>query len=268
MKNNKGKHIRKKKNKIFRLVTVVLIFTLLFSISYIVYELYCNYISRKDKEELSNIMTNIQTNVEPETNTNNAKTEKMLKVEELHKQNADIVGWLQIEGTNIDYPVLQTNDNNFYLSHNYKKDYSKSGSLFLDKDFDLQKPSTNYLIYGHRNTNGLMFEDLINYKKESYYKEHPIIKFTTLNEDCEYEIVSVFLSRVYYKSEKNVFRYYYFINAENEEEYNYYITNCKEASLYDTGKNASYGDQLLTLSTCEYSQNDGRLAVVARKIEK
>ena len=93
-----------------------------------------------------------------------------------------------------------------------------------------------------------MFEDLVNYKKESYYKEHPIIKFTTLNEDCEYEIVSVFLSRVYYKSEKNVFRYYYFINAENEEEYNYYITNCKEASLY--------------------SQNDGRLAVVARKIEK
>ena len=101
MKNNKGKHIRKKKNKVFRLLTAVLIFTLLFSIFYIIYELYCNYISRKDKEELSNIMANIQTNVEPETNTNNAKTEKMLKVEELHKQNADVVGWLQIEGTNI-----------------------------------------------------------------------------------------------------------------------------------------------------------------------
>ena len=112
-----------------------------------------------------------------------------------------------------------------------------------------------------------MFEDLVNYKKEEFYKQHPIIKFTTPTEDSEYEIIAVFLSRIYYKSEKNVFRYYYFINAENEEEYNEYITNSKKASLYDTGKTAEYGEQLLTLSTCEYSQEDGRLAVVAKKVK-
>ena len=110
-----------------------------------------------------------------------------------------------------------------------------------------------------------MFSDLLDYKSEELYKEHSTIKFTTEQEDVEYEIIAVFLSRVYYKSEKNVFRYYYFVNAENEEEYNNYVENAKKASLYDTGKTAQYGDQLLTLSTCEYSQDDGRFVVVARK---
>ena len=112
-----------------------------------------------------------------------------------------------------------------------------------------------------------MFAELLNYKEESYYKEHPTIRFTTLAEDKTYEIIAVFKSRVYYKSEKDVFRYYYFINAESEEEYNNYINESKKASLYDTGKTATYGEQLLTLSTCEYSQEDGRFVVVAKKVQ-
>ena len=112
-----------------------------------------------------------------------------------------------------------------------------------------------------------MFQGLLEYKEESYYKEHPTIRFTTIKEDSEYEIISVFLSRVYYKSEKNVFRYYYFVNANNEQEYNDFVNNAKKVSLYDTGVTAKYGEQLLTLSTCEYSQEDGRFAVVCKKIE-
>ena len=128
-------------------------------------------------------------------------------------------------------------------------------------------PSSNLLIYGHNNKNGNMFQELLKYEDESYYKEHPIIQFTTVDEDSTYEIIAVFKSRVYYKNEQNVFRYYFFINAENEEEYNYYVEESKKASLYDTGKTAEYGDQLLTLSTCEYSQEDGRFVIVARKLE-
>ena len=97
--------------------------------------------------------------------------------------------------------------------------------------------------------------------------EHKIIKFTTDKEDAEYEIISVFLSRVYYKHEKDVFRYYYFIDAKNEKEFNDYVENSKKVSLYNIDSTAKYGDQLLTLSTCEYSQEDGRLAVVAKKID-
>ena len=111
-----------------------------------------------------------------------------------------------------------------------------------------------------------MFQDLLKYKNEDFYKEHTKIKFTTNKEDNVYEIISVFYSRVYYKSEKNVFRYYYFVNANNEQEYNDFVNNAKKSSIYDTGINANYGDQLLTLSTCEYSQEDGRFVVVAKKI--
>ena len=193
------------------------------------------------------------------------KTERMLQLEKLQVENSDIMGWIEIEGTKISYPVLQATDNDYYLTHNYKKEKASGGALFLDKDFDLEKPSTNYLIYGHRMENGTMFEDLMKYSDETFYKEHPNIRFTTNKEDIEYEIIAVFYSRVYYKSEKNVFRYYYFINAENEQEFNNYIENTINESIYDTDKTAEYGDQLLTLSTCEYSQEDGRFAVVARR---
>jgi len=193
------------------------------------------------------------------------KSEKIIQPEELQKDNSDIIGWIAIPGTNINYPVLQTIDNSFYLTHDFKKEYSENGSIFLDKDFDLEKPSTNYLIYGHRNKNGQMFDDLINYKKEEFYRKHPTIQFTTFKENSEYEIIAVFLSRVYYKYEINVFRYYNFIDADTREDFDNYVNNCKEAALYDVGKTAKYGDQLLTLSTCEYSQTDGRLVIVARK---
>jgi len=214
----------------------------------------------KEEENYENILKNIQ--VTPTEN----ETERMLQVIELQKENPDIVGWLEIEGTKINYPVLQDNDNEYYMTHNYKKEYTKDGSLFLDKDYNWELPSTNLLIYGHNNLNDKMFHNLLDYKDESFYKEHPIIRFTTEKEDAEYEVIAVFYSRVYYKSETDVFRYYYFINAENEQEFNDYVNNSKHASIYETGKTAECGDQLLTLSTCSYHTEDGRFAVVAKKM--
>ena len=147
-----------------------------------------------------------------------------------------------IENTNINYPILQGIDN-------------------------WNIPSNNLLIYGHNLGNGMMFQELLKYEKESFYQEHPIIRFTTTEEDAQYEIISVFKSRVYHKSEKNVFRYYFFLNNESEEEYNQFVKNAKNASLYSIDTTANYGDQLITLSTCSYYVEDGRLAVVGRKIK-
>ena len=190
----------------------------------------------------------------------NVETERMKKLKELQKENSDIIAWIEIENSKINYPVLQGEDNSFYMTHDYKKEYSKDGSLFLDKDYDWNIPSSNLLIYGHNNRGSAeMFVDLMNYKKEGYYKNHKIIRFTTAEEDAEYEIISVFLSRVYYKSETNVFRYYYFINAENEQEFNDYVENSKKASLYDIDATAEYGDQLLTLSTCSFHTEDRKI---------
>lgn len=253
----KGKHASKSIKRYLQIICVIIFFI---CVGIIIYH---NKNANKEKQEYKEILNDIKID---ETQITEEKTERMLQVEELQKENNEIIGWIEIEGTNINYPVLQGADNQYYMIHTYQKEYSKNGSIFLDKSYNWELPSSNLLIYGHNNRNGTMFEDLVKYKEESFYKEHPVIRFTTVSEDCEYEIIAAFLSRVYYKDEKNVFRYYYFINAENEEEYNDYIQNCKKASLYDTGKTAEYGEQLLTLSTCEYSQTDGRFAVVAKKI--
>lgn len=248
----------KKMSKLAKIIFIFLITIFVCSISYLIYYLYD--INNINKEILNNIIID-------ESKITDNKTERMLKLEELQKENEEIIGWLEIEGTNINYPVLKTSDNDYYLTHNYKKEKSNVGSLFLDKDFDLINGSSNYLIYGHRNKNGLMFEDLMKYAKEDFYKKHKTIKFTTNKDDSTYEILAVFYSRVYYKNEQNVFRYYYFVNANNEQEYNDFVENAKKASIYDTKVTANYGDQLLTLSTCEYSQEDGRFAVVCKKCQ-
>lgn len=244
-----AKHKINKRHKSKRIV-LVLIFIIAFVIA--------TYIYNKSDNALNEIVID-------KTKVTSEKTERMLQVEELKKENEDIIGWLEIPNSNISFPVVQGTDNQYYMTHTYKKEKSKDGSIFLDKDYNWDLPSSNLLLYGHNNKNGNMFQGLLEYKEESYYKEHPTIKFTTVNEDSEYEILSVFLSRVYYKNENDVFRYYYFINAENEEQYNYYIEESKKVSLYDTGKTAKYGDQLLTLSTCEYSQEDGRFVIVAKR---
>ena len=256
--NNKN---LKKGNKIKITLLIVLAIIVVLGVTYTLYYLYDNYKAKKDNTD---ILNNIEIN---ETDITENKTQRMLQLEELQKENEEIIGWLEIEGTNINYPILQASDNDYYLTRNYKKEKASTGSLFLDKDFDLINGSSNYLIYGHRNKNGLMFEDLMKYAKEDFYKKHTKIKFTTNKDDSIYEILSVFYSRVYYKSEKNVFRYYYFVNANNEQEYNDFVNNAKKVSLYDTGVTAKYGEQLLTLSTCEYSQEDGRFVVVCKKIE-
>jgi len=255
-----------KKAKVIKIILIILSFVFICSIIYVIVYFYNNNKSMEERNLLENIVIDENKIEEEVVDVSNIKTENIIKLEELQKENSDIVAYIEIDGTNISYPVLQTTDNDYYVTHNYKKEYSKLGAIFLDKDSDLNRPTTNFLIYGHRAENGTMFEDLVNYKKEDYYKEHPVIKFITPEEESEYEIIAVFLSRVYYKSEKNVFRYYYFINAENEQEFNDYVNNSKRDSLYETGKTAEYGEQLLTLSTCEYSQEDGRLAIVAKKL--
>lgn len=256
----RAKHSKKSNNKFKKLLLLLLVIIFIFSIGYMFYYIYNNNKNKKDSTDILNEVKIDSTQVTEE------KSEKMLKLEELQKENNEIIGWLEIEGTNINYPVLQGTDNEFYMKNNYKKEKSKDGSIFLDKSYNWDIPSSNLLLYGHNNKNGIMFQDLLKYKNEDFYKEHTKIKFTTNKEDNVYEIISVFYSRVYYKSEKNVFRYYYFVNANNEQEYNDFVNDAKKSSIYDTGVNANYGDQLLTLSTCEYSQEDGRFVVVAKKI--
>ena len=185
---------------------------------------------------------------------------------ELYQQNGDLVGWISISDTNINYPVMQSvNEPNFYLKHGFDEEYSDYGCPYVQEDCDVQKPSDNLVIYGHHMSNGSMFAHLEKYKDESFWSEHRTITFNTLTDKQEYEIVAVFRTVVYTDS-PDAFKYYRFVDAENADEFDDYIAKCKELSFYDTGVTAEYGDKLITLSTCEYSRNNSRLVVVAKRM--
>ena len=182
---------------------------------------------------------------------------------ELFLQNPDMVGWISIAGTTVNYPVMQTpNDPNFYLKHNFEKAYSDLGVPYVQEDCSMED-SDNLIIYGHHIKGGKMFGALEDFKSQSFYEEHKTIQFDTLTEHAEYEVIAVFKTVAYSPAG---FRYYDFVNAEDEEAFNAYVAKCKGLALYDTGVTAEYGDRLITLSTCEYSAQNGRLVVVAKKI--
>ena len=183
----------------------------------------------------------------------------------LLNKNKRLIGWVKIDDTNIDYPVMQTTDNEYYLDHNLNQEYDKNGSIFMDKDCDVLKPSTNLILYGHHMKSGQMFGGLSLYSDQNYYEKHPCIQFDTIYEKGLYEIMYVFRSRVYSEDEI-VFKYYQFIDAQSEQEFDSYMNDMEGMSLYDTGVTAQYGDRLLTLSTCDYQEKNGRFVVVAKKV--
>lgn len=183
----------------------------------------------------------------------------------LYNKNKSLIGWLKIDDTNIDYPVMQTVNNEYYLDHNYTQEYDKNGSLFLDKDCDIVHRNTNLIIYGHHMKSGKMFGGLNKYSSEDYCKKHATIQFDTIYEKGTYEVMYVFRSRIY-NEEEIVFKYYQFFDAASEKEFNSNMQEMAALSLYDTGVTASYGDELLTLSTCDNSETDGRFVVVAKRV--
>lgn len=185
------------------------------------------------------------------------------KYTELHKENADMVGWLSIPGTEIDYPVMQKAGNEYYLHHDFYGEENRHGCLFVKDIADVNTPGDCFIIYGHNMKDGTMFGDLDEYRSEGYYQEHSVLKFDSLYEEREYEIMAVFLSHVYKEGEEG-FRYYDFYTADTEEAFQEFYENVMENALYDTGVTAAYGDTFLMLSTCAYHEEDGRLVVVAK----
>lgn len=184
-------------------------------------------------------------------------------LEELHKSNEHVVAWIKIDDTNIDYPVLYSKDD-YYLNHNYKKEKVEEGSIYIDKYNTLS--DKNLILHGHNMRNGDMFHDLLEYKKKDFYNNHKIIEFYTLDGYNKYEVIAVFLSKVYKKTD-NVFKYYKYYGDKIENDYDEYIRNIKKLSLYDINLTGS-GEDLITLSTCEYSVKNGRMVVVAKKVEE
>ena len=181
--------------------------------------------------------------------------------------NNDLVGWINIPGTNIDYPVMQTpTRKDYYLYRNFDKEWSSWGSIYVREECDVFGPSDNVVIYGHRMKDKTMFYQLENnYTKKSFWQDHQYFTFDTLYEHHTYQIIAAFNVDV---TANDFFAYHLYNDFANEEEFNQFMATVHSMQLYDTGLTAEYGDQLLTLSTCRnntYYYNQ-RFVVVAKRI--
>lgn len=178
--------------------------------------------------------------------------------------NPQIRGWIFIPDSPISFPLLQGEDNDYYLKHDIYGQESRYGSIFVDCDADLYGGAPNLLIYGHHMKSGSMFGPLKEYREEAYYREHPSFFLLLPKEQREYEIVAVLHNDIFSR-EQEPFQYYDYAHIDSEEMFEEYYNGIKELSLYDTGVTASYGDELVTLCTCDYGGKEQRLLVVGRR---
>ena len=188
------------------------------------------------------------------------------KFADLYTRNHEFVGWLTVDGTNIDYPVMHTpDDEEKYLRRDFDGNSSSSGTLFVAAASDPIAPSDNVIIYGHNMKAGTMFHSLLNFEKKEYYEEHKLIEFDTIEEDAQYEVIAAFRTKID-ESDPSLYKYYEFHNASSEEEFNEYVSKVKSMTPYEIEATAKYGDKLITLSTCAYHAEEGRYVIVAKKL--
>lgn len=187
---------------------------------------------------------------------------------EMYNENTDLAGWIKIAGTPIDYPTMWTPENpTYYVDKGWDKTDNQAGLPMIDAKCSLN--SNNIIIHAHNMKNGSMFGTLKKYKDKKYFEKHQTINFDSLYQTGRYQIIGVLLAKVYYNElpQDSDFVFYNYTNLDTQEEFNEYIDWVKKLSLYETGETAKYGDKLITLATCNYHTQDGRILVVAKKID-
>ena len=195
-----------------------------------------------------------------------SEPEKQASYQNLYWENTDMVGWIQIEGTSIDYPVMQTPaDPNYYLKHDFEKRHTDYGCPFMQADCDALAPSDNLILYGHNMKDGSMFADLARYRSKDFWQAHKTVRFDTALGGSAYEIFAVIHTTVQ-ADDADAFPFYRFVDAAAPEDFAAYVSACKARALYDTGVSAQYGDKLLTLSTCYNITDNGRWLIIAKRI--
>ena len=218
-------------------------------------------------EELSSVV--VEENVEEnktekkqEIKAENIREEKTIDINKLYQTNSDFIGWLKIDNTSINYPVMQTENarKDYYLRKNFYKEYSQWGTPYIAEYCNILN-SDNTIIYGHHINGNKMFGELEKYRNKEFYNNHRKISFKTIYGDYNYEIIAVFKTNT-----DNGFKYYNFEKAKSKEEYQNFINKCKEISLYNIDTTAEYGEKIITLSTCDYSEINGRFVVIAKEI--
>lgn len=214
--------------------------------------------SQKDKVEFVRLQKEIE-----QGEVENSGSKENTRFQKLVEENDHFFGWVKIEGTSLNYPVMHTaEDPEYYLRKDFNRNYSISGVPFIGGNYD--EDGKNTLIYGHNMANGTMFSVLADYKDKNFWKKHPIISFDTLSDQGKYEIIAIY--NIDIKDAQENFRYNEYTDLNKEDRFIEYIKKTKERALYETEVPVEFGDQLLTLSTCSYHTVDGRCVVVAKRI--
>lgn len=241
-----------------------------------------NYQTKKLREKIS-VAADLDTALTSDTDRNVPREENKPPSEEetdkqdepvildkfmaLHDENSDFSGWLSIEGTKINYPVMsREGDNDYYLNKNFTGQEDKNGLLILDYRSNVLERGQNIIIYGHNMRTGVMFGTLKNYKDKDFCMTHQTIRFDSLYEEGTYQVVAAMLSAVAYEDE-DVFRYYDAIDISTKERFDEFWQNIESNALYTTDEHLEYGDSCLILSTCDYYTEDGRFVVIAKKTD-
>lgn len=251
----------KKRQRRFRIIGAVLIITGLVFLGLLMYGTYSNYKRARDIKKLQEQRASAAGgNISPDG--------ILPEYRKMYKTNSDLAGWIVIDGTDINYPVVQSKIyQEFYLDHNFDGEEDEAGSIFVDARNDVFLPDDNIIIYGHNMKNGSMFGTLQHYLDKDYYDSHSIVSFDTLYKRRIYKIAAVGLSKISDESD-DTFKYYDFLNAEDKKSFKEYVKNIKSLEAYETGVDLKYGDKLVTLSTCNSVEEDGRLFIVAKEVNK
>lgn len=184
-------------------------------------------------------------------NGNRANYNKFIQLKNI---NSDCIGWIKIDDTNIDYPVVKGTDNKFYLSHNFYKEMDKVGCIFMDYQNSGVELDKNIILYGHNMNDKSMFASLNNYLDDEFYNKHKFVVFEFLGIKYEYEIFSVYTTTEY-----DWMR----INFSEENMFNQYLTIINKKSVINNNKQYSNKDKILTLSSCTNRVNNERVVVHA-----
>lgn len=286
--NEAAKPPRKKKKTSVLYIALILFFASVFILSaaYLISYFVESAQQQEDYRNLADIVASIQadnatatqstrpqnpqpsaTNPDPTATQNTEPTvlEILPEYKDLYAMNNDMVGWIKIADTKINYPVLQSDVSNkdYYINHDFNRRSRGCGAIYVRETCDVFEPSDNVTIYGHHMKDMTMFAGLDYYKKQSFWEEHQTFSFDTLYEHHTYQVIAVFVTSA---NAGQGFAFHRFENAANEEEFDAFIDQVMDLSMYDTGFTAEYGDKLVCLSTCEYTLSNGRFVVVAKRL--
>ena len=258
----KKKDLRRKKTDVmFLCVFVVALICFVVSAGALIRYYARSYHAEKDVVKVAEKIDETARGTVEETDPEGSEVVIDARYQKLYQENPDFYGWIRIDDTPVDYPVMYTpKEPEYYLHTNFEKEYEYSGLPFVDARCSVNPASENLIIYGHNMKSEKMFSAVEKYKDKSFYEAHPIIHFDTIYDgSADYRIVYVIKTDWFSEL-------YDFIDAENDEAFDQIADQMKALSLYETGYDLSREDQLITLSTCEYSVENGRVLVIAKKI--